>query len=231
MNHAISSQTRKHVTQSYLIPCQGNTEESVAVDLFGPMPSSKHVVVVQDMASRYPAAKLVSSTAASKVIPAMAEIYDTYGNPRTQLSDNRPPFNSEAMRNFTKKRDIETKKIPPLHPAANPSETFMKPLGKAVKIAGHEQISEREAVKELLDNYRNTPHPATGLPPASMLFRDGIRNKFPRISVSDKDIEEARERDRQLKQERMEKINQSKFRIESIFENGDSVVLRNYNKR
>ena len=40
--------------------------ESVAVDLFGPMPSSKHVVVVQDMASRYPAAKLVSSTAASK---------------------------------------------------------------------------------------------------------------------------------------------------------------------
>ena len=36
--------------------------DTVAVDLFGPMPTSKHVVVVQDLASRFPAAKLVSST-------------------------------------------------------------------------------------------------------------------------------------------------------------------------
>ena len=32
--------------------------ETVAVDLFGPMPSSKHIVVVQDHGTRYPAAKL-----------------------------------------------------------------------------------------------------------------------------------------------------------------------------
>ena len=36
--------------------------DTVAVDLFGPMPSSKHVIVVQDLASRYPAAKIVTST-------------------------------------------------------------------------------------------------------------------------------------------------------------------------
>ena len=34
----------------------------VAVDLFGPMPASKHIIVVQDLASRFPAAKVVSST-------------------------------------------------------------------------------------------------------------------------------------------------------------------------
>ena len=55
--------------------------EKTAVDLFGPMPSRNHVVVVQDLASCYPAAKIVSSTAADKVIPAMTDIYDSYGNP------------------------------------------------------------------------------------------------------------------------------------------------------
>ena len=80
--------------------------ETVAVDLFGPMPSSKHIVVVHDLASRFPAAKLVASTKASHVLPAMAEIYNSYGNPEHQLSDNGPPFNSEAMEAFARKRDI-----------------------------------------------------------------------------------------------------------------------------
>ena len=35
--------------------------ETVAVDLFGPMPSKNHVIVVQDLASRYPAANLTES--------------------------------------------------------------------------------------------------------------------------------------------------------------------------
>ena len=64
---------------------------TVAVDLFGPMPSSNHVVVVHDLASRFPAAKLVRSTKADCVIPALADIYDAYGNPETQISDNGPP--------------------------------------------------------------------------------------------------------------------------------------------
>ena len=72
--------------QSYKVPSK--CWEQVAVDLFGPMPSSHHIVVVQDMASRYPAAKLVTSTKAEKVIPAIQDIYNEYGNPARQLSDN-----------------------------------------------------------------------------------------------------------------------------------------------
>ena len=51
------------------------------MDLFGSMSSSKHIVVVQVLGTRYPAAKLVASTKADKVIPAMREIFDEYGNP------------------------------------------------------------------------------------------------------------------------------------------------------
>ena len=48
--------------------------EAVAVDLFGPMPSSNHILV-QDLGSRYRAVQLVSSTKA-EVIPALKEIYN-----------------------------------------------------------------------------------------------------------------------------------------------------------
>ena len=51
--------------------------DTVAVDLYGPMPSSKHIVVVHDLASRFPAAKLVASTKADHVLPALDEIYGT----------------------------------------------------------------------------------------------------------------------------------------------------------
>ena len=169
--------------------------EKVSVDLFGPMPSKNHIVVVQDMASRYPAAKLVPSTAAKQVLPALASIYDSYGNPSIQLSDNGPPFNSAAMKQFAEKRNIQLQNTPPYHPSANPVESFMKPIGKTMKIANHQNIAEKEALDILMRNYRDTPHPATGVPPAAMLFRDSINSSFPRRVVSDEAVECARSRD------------------------------------
>ena len=62
--------------------------ETVAVDLFGPLPSKNHVVVIQDLSSRFPVAKLVKSTSALNVLPTLAETYDLLGNPEYQLSDN-----------------------------------------------------------------------------------------------------------------------------------------------
>ncbi len=203
---------------------------TVAADLYGPMPSSKHVVVVQDLASRFPAAKLVTSTKADKVIPALTEIYETYGNPDVQISDNGPPFNSVQMQNFAKDKDITLQKSPPLHPASNPVETFMRPLGKAMKIGRHNGIPENESLRNVLKNYRQTPHPATGLPPAAMLFRHGQRLNFPRRHATEEDITIARESDRRKKMENEQKVNGSKYRKNSHFTVGDTVLIRNYNK-
>ena len=98
--------------------------DTVSVDLYGPMPSSRHIVVAQDLSSRFPAAKLVTSTKAAKVLPALEEIYDSYGNPRLQIFDNGPPFTSQNMHEFLRKRDISSQTIPPLHSSSNPVETF-----------------------------------------------------------------------------------------------------------
>ena len=162
--------------------------DTVSVDLFGPMPTSKHVVVVQDLASRFPAAKLVTSTKADKVLPALSEIYATYGNPEVQISDNGPPFNSAQMHHFAANKSIKLQMAPPLHPSSNPVETFMRPLGKAMKIAHQTGSPEREALESALNSYRHTPHPATGIPPAAMMFRDGQRYDLPRTYATEEDV-------------------------------------------
>ena len=194
------------------------------------MPSSKHVVVVQDLASRFPAAKIVTSTKARHVIPALTDIYKNFGNPENQLSDNGPLFNSEAMSMFAQKQNISLQKAPPRHPQSNPVETFMKPLGKTMKIAFNNHTCRDEALSQLLQNYRSTPHPATGVAPAAMLFRDGQHNIFPRVSTNEQAIENARARDNAIKLQRQQDINSSKYRKQVQLQIGDIILLRNFNK-
>ncbi len=190
-----------------------------------PMPTSKHMVVVQDLASRFPAAKLVTSTKADKVLPALSEIYATYGNPEVQISDNGPPFNSAQMHDFAMSKSIKLQKAPPLHPSSN------FPLGKAMKIAYQTRAPEKETLERTLNNYRHTPHPATGIPPAAMMFRDGQRYDFPRTYATEEDVRRAREADKQKRIDNEEKINSSKYRKKSNFNIGDKVRVRNYQNR
>ena len=218
----------KEPIKSHKVP--ENCWEKVSVDLFGPMPSRNHIMVVQDMSSRFPAAKLVSSTSANKVLPALAEIYDAYGNPDTQLSDNGPPFNSASMEKFAEERNIKLEKIPPLHPSANPVETFMRPLGKTMKIANHKRNDEKGALQSLLRNYRDTPHPATGVPPAAMMFRDSMTGVFPRKVINEDNVQEAKRLDEYQKSQRETDVNSSKYKKHDVISLGDQVLVRNYTK-
>ena len=121
-------------------------------------------------------------------------------------------------------------KIPPLHPSANPAETFMKSVGKTMKIATQNKNSERDALAQLLSNYRDTPHPATGVTPNDMMFRNPPQSCFPRRDVLEQHIHDARVRDAEIKNDRQEKINSGKYRHQSTFQVGDKVLIRNFNK-
>ena len=74
--------TKEPITH-YVVPNQN--WKKFYVDLYGPIPSNKRVVVVQHLASRYPAIKLMKSTKADAVLPVLEDIYDTFGNPQIQL--------------------------------------------------------------------------------------------------------------------------------------------------
>ena len=106
----------------------------------------------------------------------------------------------------------------------------MRPVGNAMKIAYQTRAPEIETLETTLNNYRHTPHPATGIPPAAMMFRDGQRYDFPRTYATEEDVRRAREADKQKKTDNEEKINSSKYRKKSNFNIGDKVRVRNYQK-
>ena len=140
--------------------------EETSVDLFGPLPSKNHIVVIQDLASRYPRAKLIESTNVKSDI----NVLDTFGNPIGEKSDNGPSLNFKEMENLTKNRNIEQFKTPPGHPSPNNVETVVKPLGKAMKIGRFQNQGEKGTLSSFLVNYYDTPHSATGVSPAQMIF-------------------------------------------------------------
>ena len=110
-----------------------NAWEQVALDLFGPMPNHKHILVAQDTLTRFPAAKIVPNTKATSIIPAIDEFYTSYGYPMEHITDNGQPFRSKELVDYSVEKGITHSKSFPYHPQANPSEQFMKPLGKAIK--------------------------------------------------------------------------------------------------
>ena len=205
--------------------------DKVNIDLFGPMPNSKHVLVVQDQMSRFPAAKIVPSTAAKPVLTALGEVYGAYGNPNTHRTDNGPPFNSKAFEEFSKNRGIHHTKVYEYHPQANPAETFMKPLGKAMKAAALEGQNQERALENLLSGYRNTPHYATGAAPGSMLFRSGYRDEFPRKALTARAVQEAQNREAMLQKQRNIKVNSSVKRKDTEFDRGDMVLNKDQHRR
>ena len=62
--------------------------QNVSIDFFGPMPDQKHVLVVLDKMSRFPAAKVVPSTAAKPVIKALSDTFTSFGQPESHQTDN-----------------------------------------------------------------------------------------------------------------------------------------------
>ena len=99
-----------------------------------------------------------------------------------------------------------------------------------MKVAAYNKSSDQEALSRLLCNYRDTPHPATGVTPNEMLFRDPPQSVFPRRSTDPQTIVDARQRDIRLKAERQEQINSGKFRKTSTFTVGDTVLIRNFDR-
>ena len=206
----------------------------VSIDLFGPMPDKKHVLVVQDIFTRFPAAKIVNSTSAEPVIKALNSVYTDFGTPHTHRSDNGPPFNSQAFHDFSQSQDINHKKVFPYHPQANPVETFMKPLaGKTMKIAHHQHQDKTHALNQLLASYRATPHPATGYKPGDLIFQHGYTKDFPHTTTPPIDIISKAYHNNAVQHEKRQNpsVNSSIHRKQSNIKPGDTVIIKNQQRQ
>ena len=80
--------------------------QNISIDLFGPLPDQRHILVVRCNLSRFPDAKIVYSTGAQYVFLALGEIYKNFGNPECHKCNNGPPFNGQEFHEWSIKRAI-----------------------------------------------------------------------------------------------------------------------------
>ena len=203
-----------------------NAWEKLSIDLFGPLPDHRHIIVAQDMVSKFPAAKILNKTDAAHVTGALKEFYTTYGTPIIHRTDNGPPFNSKSFEEFSKDHGIHHEKSLRYHPQANPAEGFMKPLGKCIKTAHASGTDKSQAMNQFLASFRATPHSATGLAPGDIMFRHGYGDQFPRANApTEKQVREAIESDQTTRESRDQELNIT--RRDAHFQIGDTILTRN----
>lgn len=197
--------------------------ENVSLDLFGPMPKGNHVLVARDNYSRYPAAEIVKSTSAKHVLPALNGFYEELGTPKVHKTDSGPPFNGQTFKEYSEEKGIIHKTTPPLHPQANEAETFMKPLGKTMKIAHHRGVDKKESLDRLLYEYRNTPHPSTGVTPIEAMKHSSVGDNSLRTHLHD--------RDKLMKAKNRERVNAKRNVRRDDLIQGDWVLVRKERRR
>ncbi|KAL9987542.1 hypothetical protein ACROYT_G001867 [Oculina patagonica] len=170
--------------------------DTVEADFCGPFPNNEYVLVVTDQYSRYPEAEFISSTSIKPVRRKLKKIFATHGipkTPKTVQTDNGPPFNSQEFKTFAAEMGFKHKKVTPKHPKAQGQvEGFNKLVNKTATIANQEGLEVHEATYDMLQAYRDTPHPATKKTPYELMMNREVRTKlehFPSATApQDQDV-------------------------------------------
>lgn len=202
--------------------------EDLACDLLGPMDNGYYIFVVVDYYSRYYECVFMQSTLSSKIIEALAGVFEMHGFPLSLKSDNGPQFISKEFAGYMQSMGIKHHLVTPRWPEANGEvERQNRSLMKRVRIAVAEGRNVKGEVRKYLLAYRNTPHSITGKSPAEMLFGRKLRVKVPQVQDVFEDLE-TRDRDAQLKNQMVAKRNASKSAHDIGV--GDLVLLKRDNQ-
>ena len=102
----------------------------------------------------------------------------------------------------------------------------------ATVVAWHASFCNSCGVTRLIlrQVWRDTPHFATVVAPAHMVFRDGYRSNLPHKSLSEKEINLARLREKNKKINRKNVYNSSCLTKNTYFEIGNFVLVKNYKR-
>ena len=157
--------------------------QNIASDLWGPLPTGGHVLVLVDEYTRYPEIEFVHSTSADAVVPHLDRIFSTHGFPEQLKTDGGPPFNgtdSHGFQMYMRWAGIKHITVSPEDPEANGlAENFMKMVKKVWHTAQIEKKNFWQEIFKYLRHYRSTPHSSTGRPPAELLFNRKVRTRLP----------------------------------------------------
>lgn len=150
--------------------------ENTSVDFCGPLPSGDDLFMITDEFSSYPVVEVTRSTLANATIPVLDKVISAFRILKVIKSDNGSPFNSAAFEDFAKNKGFPHRRITPRWPRANAqSESFNKPLMKAVRAAHVSKKNWKKELYNLLRQYCNTRYPSTSMSPFTLMFNQETR--------------------------------------------------------
>ena len=151
--------------------------ETLAMDLKGPFPSGKHLLVIIDHKSRYPVAVLLDTITSAEIIRKLKDKFAIFGYP-THVNGHQ--FNLNEFKAKLKQLNIDHHRVTFYWPSANGEvERFNRTLGKALQTADAKGKDWKKNLNNVLLQYCTTPHCITGVPPAVVLFKYNIKNGIP----------------------------------------------------
>ena len=142
--------------------------DRIHVDFAGPV-SGKMLFVMVDSHSNWPEVCIMNETSADKTIAVLRDIFARNGLPRELVSDNGPQFTSQEFTKFMSTNGIRHVTSSPYHLASNGAvERFVQTVKKVLCAGEKDGMTLEMALATFILQYRNTPHPTTGLPPSSL---------------------------------------------------------------
>ena len=149
---------------------------------FGDVPNGQKILVVIDDYSRYPFVEFIDSVTARSVIPRLDSLFAMFGIPKVFKTDNGAPFFGHDFEAFAEHTGFHHRKITPAWPRANAeAERFMRTVKKPLKYAHARNLNLKQELYKFLLDYRTTPHPTTGVPPATLFFGRSLRTRLPQV--------------------------------------------------
>eukprot|EP00111_Clytia_hemisphaerica_P010127 TCONS_00029605-protein len=158
--------------------------QQLGIDLKGPLPDQNTLLVILDYHSRYPIVHVLNKdTTSDRIIEKLMSTFAIFGYPESIVTDNGPQFIASNFEEFLKSRNINHRKVLPYHAAGNGEvERFNRTLGKFLQTCSANRTDWKKQLDSFLLSYRNTPHPATGASPSSLMYKHTPRSHLPTLT-------------------------------------------------
>lgn len=156
--------------------------EVVAIDAVGPLPEdsvgNKYILVAVDAFTRFAELVPAPDTSAQQAARALLHIFGRYGAPRFLRSDQGSQFTAGVIAEFCARVGTEQQLTVPYRPESNgiverANSEVMKHL-RGIVMDRRVAASWSEWLPLVQRVLNATPHLATGVPPARMLFGDAV---------------------------------------------------------
>jgi hypothetical protein len=211
----------------------------LGMDFVGPLGRKvpRNIITAIDLHSRYGFAKAVQKQDAESIMVFLQELIDTYGVPKSVLTDNASQFQSQQFTDFCSNYGIEHKRTSVNRPQANGAcEKFNGTLLASLAKVTHRREHWCTNLSKVVSSYNQTVHSVTGVSPFEAMFlrkpRTPTHSHFGITPISSSgDLREVINARTQIAQEKSRLFYNSKRRPPPLIKDGDLVWVKEGNRR